>query len=419
MKFYNLLILILLGFTIISASSTFITNKGISYFSSNIDLMNNSISSVSSFNNILYVQSGNSSDIQVKLDILKENNGGLLIIPSGNYSVTEPINITGANNVIIRGVGSSSNLIHNVNYNLTSGEIFIHETGHLSDFEISYLRFSSTTLRSELPKSRNIRIAGDSQENIKINNLIMEYESAQRLNESHLWAPAYGIQLNSVRNGLIDSNTLINFHMYPIECENCHDVTISNNYIRSGYYGMTGGSGSSRRMTVINNVIKPATNLNGFTYGMYFEHSDGEYIIKNNYIENASGSGGIRLSRTAGIGTYSYINIDGNTIINSDYPLDISNQRYVKVSNNIIPNWQDHSVLNLNNLGILDIGHNYINDSITFDTTNTTTILSTWHSYNTNFKGNITISPLSGTGNAYACLDEDGKLYRSATVCVE
>jgi len=31
--------------------------------------------------------------------------------------------------------------------------------------------------------------------------------------------------------------------------------------------------------------------------------------------------------------------------------------------------------------------------------------------------GNITINALSGSGNAYACLNSGGKLYRSATAC--
>jgi len=31
--------------------------------------------------------------------------------------------------------------------------------------------------------------------------------------------------------------------------------------------------------------------------------------------------------------------------------------------------------------------------------------------------GGVTISALAGTGNAYACIDSTGKIYRSATAC--
>lgn len=51
-------------------------------------------------------------------------------------------------------------------------------------------------------------------------------------------------------------------------------------------------------------------------------------------------------------------------------------------------------------------------------TNDTSLVLSALGTTDLKFSGdNVTISELAGTGNAFACLDSNGKLYRSATAC--
>src|SRR3990167_6330539 len=89
----KMLFTFLIIFSIGIVASTVIRDTGQSVFTSNIDLGNGNLTAnevnASKINNVLYVEAGNGSDIQAKID--EADVGTLIILPSGNYSITDTI----------------------------------------------------------------------------------------------------------------------------------------------------------------------------------------------------------------------------------------------------------------------------------------------------------------------------------------
>jgi len=271
------------------------------------------------------------------------------VIPRGDYYPTTTINITGLNDTWLHGVGAGTNIVNNITVT-----IFLHEDGDMENFEMSNMRFSSDEPDSIVDKLVNIRVAGDIQENIQIHHIVMKYPTANHTNGAdNEYAPGVGIQLNGCNNCNIYKNTLVNFGWYPIEIENCKDTVVENNYIRTAYYGITGGSGSSRRNKLINNRILPATNVDGLSQGIIFDDCRGDWTISKNTIVNATGTAGINVGGALGIQDYDNIILEGNEIIHADYPITISNVLSANVYGNIVTDSQrDILFRNITNLSV-------------------------------------------------------------------
>jgi len=383
-KVIMLLLIMFTGISLVSAADPIITKDTNDLLSvvqggnpQALVCLNGGAYNFTSVNNIYYANTV--ADISTQITNIKNSGvGGILVIESGEYYINSEINISSLDNTLITGEGNTT-LFHNMTG--TENSIFVHETGTLKNFEISNLNFESELSYFDRAgfNNRNIRIVGG--ENIKIHDLVMEYPSANHThNATNEYAPTFGIQLNTIDGLHVYNNRLINFGWYPLEIELYDNVIVENNFIRTAYYGISGGGITSNRIKILNNNILSATNFPDHTYGIYLENYGGESIISSNYIVNATGSGGIRLDHTTKSPNGTNTIISNNHLVNCDYPIEASNMYEVLVYGNTIPSWSTHSTLIFQDNEKLVIFGNLLNNSITLSTTGTTQI------YNTDYR---------------------------------
>lgn len=207
------------------------------FFQSGNTIVNSSGVTADSINNVLYVQAGNASDIQAKIDISSNNN---VHIPCGEYIINNPISINN-NKLYLVGDGECTILIHNdTDQSSNHGVIFN------SSVNISYLELSNFVIDGKNKTVRGVIWLGNNNgyvhNMIRINHLhikdinstnsttidIMAYNSV--IEDNLIEGVRSGIGIGSTGSYILGSNNIVS-HI------------IRNNKIVMGFIGPPGEEG--------------------------------------------------------------------------------------------------------------------------------------------------------------------------------
>lgn len=162
-------------------AGTIISDQGIIADSGLYDTFNVTNLTVDKINEVLYVEAGNFSDIQAKIDMCGSE-GCKVVIPKGIYDATTGINVTAIPSLVIEGNGKGTVL--NITANLGASTALFYGTD-VQGFELRDLKIQGNNISDS-----GVRITGTS-ENVKIINVESSHHRA------------YGISIAGVNNLLI------------------------------------------------------------------------------------------------------------------------------------------------------------------------------------------------------------------------
>ncbi len=182
--------------------------------------------------------------------------------------------------------------------------VFQSETGNANDVIITY---ASSQLN-------NYILLLDSAEYIYFKNLSFEAANASYASIIELEGTAKYNTIDSCN--LLSTGTSSNNKAIYTTSSNVTYNTISNNYIKYGYTGIYLYTGSTA-LRAKGNTINNNTIDSVYYYGIYMYGQD-SCIIKNNYITNSNGSGGLGTGTFYGMYIYysdNGIEISGNNLV--------------------------------------------------------------------------------------------------------
>lgn len=313
-------------------------------------------------NEVLYVQAGNVSDIQTKIDLCSSS-GCTVVIPKGDYNTSELVSsIFLKSNLDIKcdagAILYRDTEIHMINtiekiYNMSLiGCIFdagsetslISKTSIKFSFGAENILFRDNTFRNSFGShmikfndfgvntADNVRFENNNLLNIEsgvdiegdyfyfINNYGVSRESTSGGNAS-----GEALDHNEGNNSVVIGNILLNFRQNALDVD-AHNSVISNNIITMKEDNiLSDGIKFRDYSTVSNNIIK---NINGPDRGLK-AYENGSNIYGNILIGNGTGIGII-------LDNSNFNNLGLNTFI--DLTTDISDggsSNYAKFSNNM------------------------------------------------------------------------------------
>lgn len=252
-----------------------------------LDFGGYSLINVSKINSVYHVKSGDSSDIQTKIDLAEANGGGVVKLPIGTYNITESIHLK--SNVALIGNGRNKtilNVISEINTTLSDNTtlsgvivpVWHNETEHkfnigIKDFSIFCNNMSQGIVLRKVQGGiiNNVDIIGSNHNGLYVATTI---STKWNFNNIKIVGGETGVYLDTA-----EFNNFNNIHISDI----------------SGYDGLL--IRQSRRNNFNNFVINTVNSTYGSSYGNGIRFNDdsrnnnlNNFVIEN--IENA----GVRMN---------------------------------------------------------------------------------------------------------------------------
>lgn len=236
------------------------------------DLLNGGAGNFSLFNGIYFVESGNASDIQAKIDIVNSNGGGEVHVQTANYNISTTINMYSNIRLICDGY-----CLLNVTNNSISKVI--------SSSEATDIEIKGFTIEGNNATAHGISLTKTNFSNIE-NNLVQNFNGKG----------IYVTGALSGNNGYSVSNTIENNRLLNVE-ENgidlfylCDKNKIINNYVENTtYVGILINKKSKENQIVSNTIVnthQDGIQIRGYSVSPTGDETSEYNIISLNTLRN-------------------------------------------------------------------------------------------------------------------------------------
>ena len=270
---------------------------------------------------IHYVEAGNASDIQVKIDSLPAS-GGVVFVPTGVYNTTAvgAISIT-KSNVTLVGAGESTMI-------MTAGSNYLVNVTNAEYVSITDIRLTGKNKATNMNWSdiTNCELSSlyliSSSHNIIANN-----------NMAEIWL------LSSSEHNKIINNNIYYGDYYSIYIEDSDFNTIGSNImVRPAMYIMEIDDGSYNK--IMSNTIIVTSGLG---YVIYLKDSSSYNLIQGNHIDSTAGTGAC-IAVGSDTAAKKYNQISANTILNAsifiaDNEVSQIGCKHTIITDNVIDGW--------------------------------------------------------------------------------
>lgn len=219
-------------------------------------------------NEVLYVDAGVGSDLELKINQSRDSGGGIVMLPPGTYTTSGTINLSG--DVIVKGAGVSSIIKASGDYDvfLMCGGFTRLENLQIKTDEVAGYNSSAISFVEECVEKANwlyvdnVRLTGK-QNNVNQDKAISLIDNGGNgitwvlIKNVRIFGYRYGLYLETNHaNAFVNGNTFENINF------------IETNF--AIYENMTLGSGGG----IIGNVFN--VRMNGDANSEYFAHIEGE-----------------------------------------------------------------------------------------------------------------------------------------------